>query len=67
MHKALIFDLGKVLVDFDFKRAYRMLGSCCPYEPPEISKRLAASGLAERLETGLIEPADFLEEIRKVH
>src|SRR5206468_9881208 len=66
MYKALIFDLGKVLVNFDFKRAYQMLGGLCAFEPSEISKRIAASGLAERLETGLIEPADFVEKIRGI-
>src|SRR5262249_30373106 len=66
MYKALIFDLGKVLVNFDFKRAYRMLGSLSRLEPSEISRRIAASGLAERLETGLIEPADFAEQIRAI-
>ena len=66
MYKALIFDLGKVLVNFDFKRVYRALGSACPYEPSEISRRLASSGLAERLETGLIEPADFVEQVSAI-
>src|SRR5262245_15150669 len=63
MYKALIFDLGKVLVNFDFKQAYRSLGKMCPYEPTEIPKRIAASGLVERLETGLLAPADFVEQI----
>jgi len=31
MHKAIIFDLGKVLVHFDFKRSYRALESRCPH------------------------------------
>jgi len=63
MYKALIFDLGKVLVNFDFKRAYQVLGKLSPFEPSEIRKRIADSGLAERLETGLIEPADFVEQM----
>jgi putative hydrolase of the HAD superfamily len=63
MYKALIFDLGKVLVNFDFKRAYQTLSKLCPLEPSEIPKRLATTGLPERLETGLIEPAEFVEQI----
>src|SRR5258706_2103473 len=66
MYKAIIFDLGKVVVNFDFKRAYRALEDVCPYEPSEISRRMASSGLAERLETGLIEPGDFVEQISAI-
>src|SRR5438046_2320598 len=66
MYKALIFDLGKVLVNFDFKRAYQTLGNCCPFEPSEIPKRIASSGLVERLETGMMEPATFVEQIRAI-
>ena len=62
MHKAIIFDLGKVLVDFDFNRAYRALEGLCPYPAAEIPKRLATTNLIERFETGLVEPRDFVEE-----
>jgi glucose-1-phosphatase len=62
MQKAIIFDLGKVLIDFDFQRAYRALESLCPYPAAEISKRLAATNLIERFETGLVEPRDFVEQ-----
>lgn len=59
MYKAVIFDLGRVLVDFDFRRGYQTLEKICPYAAAEIPKRLAASGLVERFETGLMEPAEF--------
>lgn len=59
MHKAVIFDLGKVLVDFDFRRGYQALEGICPYPAAEIPQRLAASGLVERFETGLMGPAEF--------
>jgi len=62
MHKAIIFDLGKVLVRFDFGIAYRKLESICPYQADEIPKRLVATDLVTRLETGLIEPRDFVEQ-----
>ena len=60
MYKAVIFDLGRVLVNFDFKRGYRALEGLCPYAAAEIPKRLAGSGLVEGFETGLIEPQDFV-------
>jgi FMN phosphatase YigB (HAD superfamily) len=63
VHKAVIFDLGRVLVNFDFKRGYRALEGLCPYPAVEIPKRLAAGGLVDRFETGLIEPRDFVAQI----
>src|SRR5438128_148128 len=66
MHKAIIFDLGKVLVHFDFTRAYRALEGICPYPAAEIPKRLAATKLVERFETGLVEPRHFVEQFSSV-
>ena len=65
-YKAVIFDLGRVLIYFDFKRGYRRLEALCPYPAAEIPKRLAPTGLVERFETGLIEPADFVAELSRV-
>jgi len=66
MHKAILFDLGKVLVHFDFSRGYRALEGLCPYAAAEIPKRIGASGLVERLETGLVEPHDFYEQFSRI-
>jgi putative hydrolase of the HAD superfamily len=66
MHKAIIFDLGRVLVNFDFNRGYRALEDFCPYSAAEIPKRLATGDLVERFETGLIEPRDFVAKISAV-
>jgi putative hydrolase of the HAD superfamily len=66
VHKAVIFDLGRVLVNFDFKRGYQALEGLCPYRAPEIPKRLATCGLVERFETGLIEPRDFVAQMSAV-
>jgi putative hydrolase of the HAD superfamily len=63
MHKAVIFDLGRVLVNFDFQRGYSALQALCPYAATEIPRRLSATGLVERFETGLIEPRDFVARI----
>ena len=63
MYKAIIFDLGKVIVHFDFKRGYRALEGLCPYPAAEIPKRIAPTGLVERFETGLVEPRDFVREL----
>jgi len=62
MHKAIFFDLGRVLIQFDFRRGYRALEGLCPYAAEEIPKRLAGSGVVERFETGLVEPRDFVAQ-----
>src|ERR1039458_3479813 len=61
MHKAILFDLGKVLIHFDFRRGYRALEGLCRYTAAEIPRRLAGTGLVERFETGLVEPRDFVD------
>jgi glucose-1-phosphatase len=66
MYKTVIFDLGKVLVDFDFQRGYRAMEGLCPYPVCDIPRRLAPTGLVERFETGLIEPRDFVSELSSV-
>lgn len=63
MYRAVIFDLGKVLIQFDFKRGYRALEGLCPYLAAEIPRRLAGIDLVQRFETGLIEPREFVAEI----
>ena len=63
MYKAIIFDLGKVLVHFDFRRGYRALEGLCDYPAAEIPKLVAATDLVQRFETGLIEPRDFVTSL----
>ena len=63
MYKAIIFDLGKVLIHFDFKRGYHALEGLCPYPAADIPQRIAPTGLVERFETGLIESRDFVREL----
>src|ERR1039458_1495330 len=63
MHKAILFDLGKVLVHFDFQLAYLAMEERCPYSPQEIRKRLLGTGLFERFESGLMEPREFVGEM----
>jgi FMN phosphatase YigB (HAD superfamily) len=66
MYKTIIFDLGRVLVYFDFKRGYRALEGLCPYTPAEIPKRIATTDLVERFETGLVEPGEFFEQLSQL-
>ena len=66
MRKAILFDLGRVLINFDFQRGYRALEGLCPYAAEEIPRRLAGTGLVERFETGLVEPRDFVDQMRRI-
>jgi putative hydrolase of the HAD superfamily len=61
--KAIIFDLGKTLVPFDFQRAYASIEKLCAYRASEIPQRLATSDLVLRFEQGLTEPRDFVRQL----
>lgn len=63
MIKTVIFDLGRVLIPFDFARGYQAMEGLCPHDATEIRRRLGATDLVERFETGLVEPADFVTEL----
>lgn len=58
-YKAVLLDLGRVLVYFDFERAYRAFEALCPCPAPEMPKRLLATDLVQGYETGRIPPRDF--------
>lgn len=65
VYKTLIFDLGKVLVHFDFNLGYQAFEKHCPHKADEIRAIVRARGVEtiRRFETGLIEPADFQQAI----
>jgi len=65
-YKAIIFDLGKVLIQFDFKRGYRALEGLCPYAAAEIPKRIATTNLVQEFETGLVEKRDFVSQFSRI-
>ena len=66
MIKTVIFDLGKVLIPFDFSRGYCAMEKFCDYPAAEIPKRIAATDLVHRFETGLVEPRDFVEQLSRM-
>jgi FMN phosphatase YigB (HAD superfamily) len=65
MHKAILFDLGRVLVHFDFGRGYQALEKLGGCSAAEIPKRLAPTGLVERFESGQVGSRDFFEQFRR--
>lgn len=59
MIKTVIFDLGRVLVDFDFMRGYRTMSEISGLEVDEVRRRFHASGIANEFESGQISEQEF--------
>jgi putative hydrolase of the HAD superfamily len=59
--KAIIFDIGKTVIPFDFQRAYTAIEQLCAYRAADIPKRLGTTDLVRRFEQGLVEPHEFVQ------
>lgn len=66
MIKTIIFDLGKVIVPFDFQRGYDRMAPLCGYSPKEIPERLRSCDLVTRFEEGKVEPGVFVKELSSI-
>lgn len=64
--KAVVFDLGKVLLDFDYSRAARAMIPHCSIGEQELTAAMNQSALLFRYETGLITTQEFFNEIKAV-
>lgn len=64
--KALLFDLGKVLIPFDFKHAYEAMHTLTGLDSGEIRSRLLATNLFRDFETGYMEAGDFAAEVMRL-
>ena len=62
--KAVIFDLGKVLVDFDYAITVQRIGKRCTATPDVLRRLIDQSPLLHRYETGLITTRELFEEVR---
>jgi putative hydrolase of the HAD superfamily len=63
MIKAIIFDLGRVIVPFDFGRGYAQLAKLGGIPAGDISKRIGQTDLVQRFECGKIAPGDFVKDL----
>lgn len=63
MIRTVIFDLGKVLIPFDFARGYRAMASHCAYTPDQIPARIGSTDLVRRFESGQVPPEQFVTEL----
>ena len=64
MIRTIIFDMGKVLIPFDFSRGYKALEAYSPLSAEQIPQELSKTDLVNRLEIGRIEPQEFFDELR---
>jgi HAD superfamily hydrolase (TIGR01509 family) len=63
--QVVIFDLGKVLLEFDYSIAARNLSARGTISPEAVHKFIGQSPLLFRYETGLITKQEFFEAVRK--
>lgn len=63
MIRALLFDLGNVLVGFDFARGYRAIEGITARPPEEIQRLINRSGLVVPYERGEISSEDFVAQL----
>ena len=60
---AIVFDLGKVLVDFDYSIAARRVAARSTQPPENLATFLSSSHALVQLETGLITRQEFFEQV----
>ena len=63
MIKTIILDLGNVIVPLDFPAAYRAIAPRCGMAPADVPKRLGATDLVPRLESGDLDPLEFYRQV----
>lgn len=64
--EAVVFDLGKVLLDFSYARLARNMEEHCSVAFEELLAALNQSELLFRYETGLITSQAFFEEVKRL-
>lgn len=63
MIKTVIFDLGGVIVPFDFSRAYGKLKRLCGLEPDAIRAQIGAADIVPAFESGRMASREFVERL----
>jgi putative hydrolase of the HAD superfamily len=61
--RAILFDLGRVIVPFEFRRGYERMEPHCGIPATEIPKRIGETDLVRRFEKGQISPQDFVRDL----
>ncbi|HTR39859.1 MAG TPA: HAD family phosphatase [Bryobacteraceae bacterium] len=63
MIKTILFDLGNVVIPFDFKRAYARMAQLCACPMEEVPARIRATGLVRPFERGEIAAEPFVRQL----
>ena len=63
MIRAILLDLGRVLVPFDFNVGYNAIEQLSGIPGETVRDRIRATGLVPKFETGLIEPEEFVDRL----
>ena len=66
MIKTIIFDLGRVLIPFDFHRAYELMEQRSGIPAADIPALIFPSGIVRRFESGDLEAVDFVDQLSAV-
>jgi len=61
--KAVIFDLGNVIVPFDFQIGYAGIKRLCGHPAEEVRRRLRTTDLVTRFESGQVDPEEFVRQL----
>ena len=64
--KAILFDLGKVILDFNFEPAFHRLARSTPLSAGEIEEYFWSSGLEVLYDGGKISSLEFYKEVKRV-
>jgi putative hydrolase of the HAD superfamily len=63
--RTLLFDLGGVIIDFDFDRAFRFWAARASGEPAEIERRFSLDEPYEQHERGELHASDYFASLRR--
>ena len=66
MIRAIIFDLGKVLIPFEWQRGYDAFAAASPYPAEEVRRRIKETGLFDGFERGKVEPHEVAERVSNI-
>jgi putative hydrolase of the HAD superfamily len=64
--KVILFDLGKVLIDFDHRIAVQRIKQFCSLDEKSIYSLFFDSNVTDKFEKGLISPLDFFEQVKNM-
>ncbi|HEY3762828.1 MAG TPA: HAD family phosphatase [Verrucomicrobiae bacterium] len=64
MKPAIVFDLGKVLVDFDYQIGARKIAARSTKHLPDFHKFLGSSEILARFESGVLNRRQFFDEMK---